>query len=162
MGIRQTLSQLFHGRFALTKATTAGNWMKRGLPFLLVGLLATTGYAAETADQESFRAVVDKDGIQRVAIVGGSYFFKPSHIVVKVNVPVEFTVSKESGVVPHTFVIDAPDADIAVDATLDTEPKTITFTAKKTGKYPFFCKNRLLFFKSHREHGMEGTLEVVE
>ena len=162
MGIPQTVSKLFHTRFALANATVTGRWMKNGLVFVLFSLLAITGHAAETADQESVRAVVDKDGIQHVAIVGGGYFFKPSHIVVKVNVPVEFAVSKEPGIVPHTFVIDAPEADIAVDATLETEPKSITVTPKKTGKYPFFCKNRLLFFKSHREQGMEGTLEVVE
>ena len=136
--------------------------MKRVLPLLFFGFLAVSGHAAETVEQESFRAAVDKDGIQRVAIAGGDYFFKPSRIVVKVNVPVEFAVSKEPGIVPHTFVIDAPEAGIAIDATLGTEPQTVAFTPKKPGQYPFFCKNRLLFFKSHREHGMEGMLEVVE
>lgn len=140
----------------------AGLPMKRVLPLLFFGFLAAPGHAAETVEQESFRAAVDKDGIQRVAIAGGNYFFKPSRIVVKVNVPVEFAVSKEPGIVPHTFVIDAPEAGIAIDATLGTEPQIVAFTPKKPGQYPFFCKNRLLFFKSHREHGMEGVLEVVE
>lgn len=140
----------------------AGVAMTRVLPLLFSILLATPGHAAETAEQEIFRATVDKDGIQHVAIIGGNYFFKPSRIVVKVNVPVEFTVSKESGIVPHTFVIDAPEAGLAVDATLSTEPQTVAFTPKKTGQYPFFCKSQLLFFKSHREHGMEGVLDVVE
>jgi hypothetical protein len=32
------------------------------------------------------RAVLDKDGIQRVEIVGGGYFFSPNRVIVKVNV----------------------------------------------------------------------------
>jgi len=135
---------------------------KEAFPLFLLGFLALSGHAAETEEQQVFRAAIDKDGVQRVAVVGGGYFFKPSHIVVKVNVPVEFSVSKEPGIVPHTFVIDAQEAGIAVDTMLDAKPKTITFTPRMTGQYPFFCKNRLLFFKSHREQGMEGTLEVVE
>jgi hypothetical protein len=30
------------------------------------------------------------------------------------------------------------------------------------GEYPFYCSKKLLFFKSHREKGMEGMLEVVQ
>jgi hypothetical protein len=32
----------------------------------------------------------------------------------------------------------------------------------REGIYPFYCSRKLLFFESHREKGMEGTLEVVE
>jgi plastocyanin len=45
---------------------------------------------------------------------------------------------------------------------LAAEPKAVTFTPTAVGKYPFYCRNKLLFFKSHREKGMEGVLEVVE
>jgi len=34
--------------------------------------------------------------------------------------------------------------------------------AAAAGKYAFYCKNKLLFFKSHRENGQEGILEVVQ
>jgi len=37
----------------------------------------------------------------------------------------------------------------------------ITITPTAAATYPIYCKNRLLFFKSHRERGMEGILEVV-
>lgn len=136
--------------------------MKRFLLILFFGFYTAFGQATGAAEQDSVRAVVDKDGIQRIAIAGGDYFFRPSRIMVKVNVPAEFAVSKESGIVPHTFVIDAPEAGIVVDVVLDTEPQTVTFTPTAVGKYPFYCKNKLLFFQSHREKGMEGMLEVVE
>jgi hypothetical protein len=100
--------------------------------------------------------------VQRVRILGGSYFFRPRHIIVKANALVELSVSLEPGIVPHTLVIQAAEAGISIDASLGTDPKTFAFTPKAVGKYPFYCKNKLLLFKSHREKGMEGILEVVE
>ncbi len=130
---------------------------------LACGFSAISAIAAEKPKEEKiYRAVIDKDGVQRVDIVGGSYFFTPNHIFVKVNVPVELKVRKGPGIVPHNFVIKAPDAGMDIDESLGTEPKTIRFTPTKTGKYPFYCSKKLLFFESHREKGMEGTLEVTE
>jgi plastocyanin domain-containing protein len=111
--------------------------------------------------QEALVARLDPDGVQRVRIEGGGYFFKPGHIVVKVNVPVELLASREAGIAPHNLVIKAPAAGIAVDEELATEFKKIAFTATATGKYPFYCSKKLLFFASHRERGMHGVLEVV-
>lgn len=118
--------------------------------------------AAFAQDQKEVHvAKVDPDGVQRVRIVGGGYFFKPYHIIVKVNVPVELSASREAGIVPHNLVIKAPEAGIAVEEDLATDIKKIAFTATAVGKYPFYCSNKLLFFASHRERGMEGVLEVV-
>jgi len=114
------------------------------------------------AEQTTFSATIDKDGVQMVEVLGGDYFFKPNHIIVKANVPVEMKVSKEGGFVPHNIVINAPDAGIDVNESLGKEPKVIKFTPKKAGKYPFYCDKKLLFFKSHKEKGMEGVMEVVE
>jgi plastocyanin len=49
-----------------------------------------------------------------------------------------------------------------IDEQISTEPKIIKFTPTKTGKFPFYCDKKLLFFKSHRERGMEGIIEVTE
>lgn len=122
-------------------------------------LLFTSLGLAETA---SYRAAIDKDGVQRVEILGGGYFFKPDHIIVKVNVPVELKIRKEAGIVPHNFVIDAPDAGMKVEESLSEEPKVVRFTPTKVGNYPFYCSKKLLFFHSHRDKGMEGVLEVTE
>ena len=111
--------------------------------------------------KEVYVAKVDPDGVQRVRIEGGGYFFKPNHIVVKANVPVELLASREAGITPHNLVIKAPEAGITVEEDLATDIKKIAFTATAVGKYPFYCSNKLLFFASHRERGMEGVLEVV-
>ena len=128
---------------------------------LIVSLLLMFASVAVGADEVPFIVPMDKDGVQRVEILGGDYFFKPNHIVVKVNQPVELLVRKE-GWVPHSFVIDAPEAGIKVKVSLSQDPKTIDFTPTKVGRYPFYCDKKPWFLASHREKGMEGVLEVVE
>jgi plastocyanin len=127
------------------------------------GFAQGTGKGAEQdAGKEVYVASVDKDGVQRVEVRAGGYFFDPDHIVVKEGVPVELTVSKEPGMF-HDIVMKEPQAGMDFKVELDKdEPKVIRFTPTKAGKYPFYCDKKFLFFKSHRARGMEGVMEVVE
>jgi plastocyanin domain-containing protein len=134
----------------------------RILRILSVFLLLSTAVVAEEPEKKILTAVTGPDGIQKVSIVGGEYFFDPNQIVVKVNVPVELSVKKEGGIVPHNIVMKSPEAGMAFNETMGSEPKVIKFTPTKTGTYPFSCTNKLLFFKSHEEKGMKGVIEVVE
>lgn len=135
--------------------------MKKYL-FLLLLLLLVPSVSFSEGEKKPFVATVGADGVQRVEVAGGSYYFKPDRIVVKVNVPVEFKLTNESSLVPHNFILKAPESGIDISVTLKGEPAIVKFTPSKTGKYTFYCDNRFLFFKSHRARGMEGTLEVVE
>jgi plastocyanin len=117
---------------------------------------------AEEVSVSPYVAQVDGDGYQRVELVGGDYYFKPSHIVVKVKEPVKFIVRKKSGLIPHNIVMDAPEAGLVFRMDIHGEGTVITFIPGKTGRFAFYCDKRFLFFKSHREKGMEGILEVVE
>lgn len=140
--------------------------MKNFMTFFLL-VLGIGGYAAGRADtalpdEKAYQSTVGADGVQHIRIEGGSYFFKPRHVIVRVNVPVELTVSIEKGLIPHTLVIQSPEAGIVVDQSLSSDARVIRFTPTAVGSYPFYCKNKLLFFKSHREKGMEGVLDVVE
>jgi len=133
------------------------------LSFLLVFfVLAGVSFAQDAKEKKVLKAGVDKDNIQRIEIVGGSYFFNPDYIIVKVNVPVELTIKKEPGVAPHDIAINAPEAGIDFKEAMGSEPKVVKFTPAKTGKYPIYCSKRFLFFKNHREKGMEGILEVID
>lgn len=135
--------------------------MTKGLvPMLLLVALAAGSAPARADGDAPVRVPVDADGVQRVAIVGGSYFFRPSHVIVRAHLPVELTVSAEPGLVPHSFEIDAPQAGIAVHTELATTPKTFRFTPAQPGRFAYYCMHRLLFFRSHRERGMEGVLDV--
>jgi plastocyanin domain-containing protein len=131
------------------------------LLFVIAAVVIALCITASAQESVTVVVPVDKDGVQRVTIVSGSYFFKPSHIVVKVNVPVELKVSKE-GATPHNIVAASPDAGIAFQQGLSSTPVTIKFTPTKVGKYPFYCSLKAPFAKSHRERGMEGVIEVVQ
>lgn len=124
--------------------------------------LALAWCSASWGEAPGAQATVGGDGVQHVTIDSGSYFFKPNHVIVKVNVPVELSVKTESGLAPHNFVIQAPEAGIRVDQNLSSEAKSVRFTPTTIGKYPFYCSKGVPFFKSHREKGMEGVLEVVK
>lgn len=133
-----------------------------GLICCVAVVSSNTVFAGSEFKIETYTATVEKDGVQHVRILGGSYFFKPNRIVVKKNVPVELSVSLEPGIVPHTIVTKAPEAGIAFEESLSSTPKIITFTAAAAGEYTFYCKNKLLFFPSHHDKGMHGVIEVVE
>ena len=133
-------------------------WLLLAMMFVLLAAVTVSAREAKRV----VRATVGEDGVQRVELVGGGYFFDPDHIIVRKNVPVELKVRKESGMVPHNIVMKAPEAGIEFEESLSSDPKTIRFTPTKTGSYPMYCSKKLLFFESHREKGMEGVLEVVE
>jgi plastocyanin domain-containing protein len=135
----------------------------RTVKIIVFLMLLMTGLAAADDQKPEKRFIAEvKDGVQRVEMTGGEYYFDPNVVVVKVNVPVELKVKKEAGVAPHNIVLKAPEAGIDIDESLSSDPKVIRFTPTKTGTYPFECTKRFLFFKSHKERGMHGVLEVVD
>lgn len=105
---------------------------------------------------------IGSDGVRRVEMLAGSYFFQPDHLVVKADAPVEILVRKEAGMVPHTFVLRIPDEGIDIDQDLSADAKPVRFTIHQPGQYEFYCRNRLLFFESHRAKGMQAVTGVVE
>ena len=111
--------------------------------------------------EKRFVAAVGPDGVQHVEITGGEYYYDPNYIVVKANVPVEFTLKKEPGYVPHDMVVKAPDAGIDFKVKFKKEPVVVKFTPTKAGTYEMECDERFLWFKSHKDRGMYGYIEVV-
>jgi plastocyanin domain-containing protein len=133
----------------------------RFLGIILVILIIGT-ISVIAAEKKEFIAPIASDGIQHVEIIGGSYFFDPNYIVVKVNVPIEMKIWKESGIIPHDFVMKAPEAGMDIQVDLKTEPAVVRFTPTRVGKYLFYCSKKPPYLESHREKGMEGVLEVRE
>ena len=120
---------------------------------------AEGGYGA--ADKKVVAAIGD-DGVQRVEITGGEYYFEPAHIIVQVNKPVELMVRKAGGFVPHNIIVKATEAGIDFDTGMGKKFKPVSFTPTRTGKYIMYCDKRFLWFKTHQHKGMEGIIEVVE
>ena len=105
--------------------------------------------------------VPDEQDIQRATITMDSYSYSPKELIVHAGEPVEFTLHNVATFTPHTFVVD----DSAVGLHLRKEvsagdSQTIQFTPKQSGSVTFYCDKQLLFFKSHRERGQEGHLEI--
>lgn len=124
------------------------------LLFLLMPVLAFS------AEENVFVAETGPDGVQRIEITAGSYFFKPEHIVVKSRVPVELAIRNESKLIPHNFIMKSPEAGMEFSEKLSDSLTIVRFTPSKPGKYTFYCDKKLLFFKSHKDRGMEGVIEV--
>ena len=116
----------------------------------------------EMGKEKRVVATMGADGVQRVEVIGGEYYFDPNYIVVKVNKPVEFTLKKAAGYVPHDIIVKSPEAGIDFKIDMKTDPVPVKFTPTKIGKYPMYCDKSMLWFKNHREKGMEGIIEVVE
>ncbi|CAD5379134.1 conserved exported hypothetical protein [Pseudomonas sp. OF001] len=132
---------------------------------LLCGSILTTLLSLDAAATEPRGVLLPTsevaDGMQRVAIVGGSYFFRPEHIVVKAGQGLELAVRMEPGIIPHRFVLETASGKSLADVSIGETAKVLRLDLP-AGKYLFHCPNRLLFFKSHRERGMAGVLEVRE
>ncbi len=89
------------------------------------------------------------------------YRFHPNDLTAVVGYPVVLTLINPERITPHNFTLEQGVAEpVSVDIGAG-ETKTVRFTPIAAGTYPFHCKSKLLWFKSHREHGMEGTLTVL-
>jgi plastocyanin len=103
----------------------------------------------------------DLDGIQRAVVEADSYAFIPNHLIVKSGKPVELTFKSVTWVVPHNVIIDDPQSGLNIRQEVPAgESLTITFTPMVPGSFAIYCDKKLPFFKSHREKGQEGVLEV--
>ena len=116
------------------------------------------GESAEPMEVKS-----SEDGIQRTEIVVDTYSYKPDHLIVVAGKPVEITLKSVTIIVPHNFVIKAPEIGVEINQQISAGAMVkVQFTPMKAGKAEIYCDKKLLFFKSHKEKGMVGTLEVRE
>ena len=101
------------------------------------------------------------DGVQRAVVEADSYDFAPRHLVVRAGRPVELTFKSLTWLVPHNVIIDDPRSGLAIREAIPAgESVTVRFTPMVPGTFAIYCDKKLPFFKSHREKGMEGVLEV--
>jgi heme/copper-type cytochrome/quinol oxidase subunit 2 len=140
------------------------------LPLGILSVLALWSIAGPAgvtgADQASqvppLQVPVDQaDGIQRATVILDSYSYTPRHLIVQAGKPVELILTSITTITPHNFVLKNEGAGLSIDRDVGAgRTVTVQFTPMKPGTYPFYCDKKLLFFPSHQEKGMEGTLEV--
>jgi len=119
------------------------------IPLFFLGILLTDG------------SVAGGDTVQRINIELGDYRFRPNTIELTANQPVELVLTNTDFLTPHNFTLSAPEAGLEVNT--DVQPGltvTVKLRPQVPGSFEFFCNQKLLFMKSHREQGMEGRLIV--
>lgn len=90
------------------------------------------------------------------------YRFEPDTLTAVVGVPVVLTLVNPERITPHNFTLEQGGGEPISADVAARETQTVRFTPTATGTYNLHCDTKLLWFKSHRAHGMEGTLVVVQ
>jgi len=152
----------YHPSIGVIESFTMIGAQKFGRIFIgvvLLGLLqAVTAFAAAP---ETVTVPESQDNVQRLEITVDSYSFTPSRFAVKQNIPVELIFKSVSWVVPHNFVLKSAEAGITIEKEIGAGETTILrFTPSRIGEFKFSCTKKLLFFQSHEDQGMVGTLVV--
>ncbi len=123
--------------------------------------IVMAGLPLLAADPFAVEVPLAADGVQRASVEADSYSFTPGHLIVKAGKPVELTFKSVTWLVPHNLVLDDPRSGLTIREEIPAGGSvTVKFTPAVAGTFAIYCDKKLLFFKSHREKGMEGTLEV--
>lgn len=137
--------------------------LKQKTCFVLGGCLVFMALIPQlfAADPFTVDVPLAADGVQRASVEADSYSFTPGHLVVKAGKPVELTFKSVTWLVPHKLIIDDPRSGLTIREEIPAGGSvTIKFTPAVAGTFAIYCDKKLLFFKSHREKGQEGVLEV--
>lgn len=97
-----------------------------------------------------------------IEVTLGDYRYMPRNIQLVVEQPVVLHLVNADAFTPHNFTLkddsDGLDIDIEIPAGKAVNVNLMPLFA---GSHTFYCNKKLLWMKSHREKGMEGTLTVV-
>jgi len=131
-----------------------------------LGLLTSVGITIVDAGEPSqsgppLKVPVSADGVQRATVTLDSYSYTPNHLIVEAGKPVELTLTSVTTLIPHNLIIKDPAGSVSVEQDVNAgKTVTITFTPTQPGIFSIYCDKRLWPLPSHRDKGMEGTLEV--
>ena len=129
-----------------------------GIVWLVLVCGVTTAKAADSVTRDlPFTVPIAADGVQRATIILDSYSYAPNHLIVQSGMPVELTLKSETIIIPHNFIIKELSVEQDVGA---GKMVVVTFTPTQIGTFPIYCDKRLWPLPSHRDKGMEGTLDV--
>lgn len=102
-----------------------------------------------------------EDDITVIEVKLGGYRFMPQEIQLIADQPAILRLVNTDSITPHNFTMNAASGSPAIDVdVLGGESVDVRLAAMPAGRYTFYCGNKMLFMKSHREKGMEGSLIV--
>lgn len=118
---------------------------------MVVGLIVflVKGRNSQTATQSN--TIVTESQPKIIEVEGGSFYFKPNQIKVKMGEKVKIIFKVSGG--PHNFVID--EFGVQTKLTAGGETSEVEFTPNKADTFEFYCS-----LGNHRAMGMKGTLIV--
>jgi plastocyanin len=104
----------------------------------------------------------EQDEAKVIEVTLGSYQIEPQQLQLIAGQQVILRLVNIDTIIPHNFSIENPagELDINIDVKAG-ETVDLNLTPTVAGRYKFFCRNKMLFMKSHREKGMEGILIVL-
>lgn len=118
-------------------------------------LLLTLVVWCDSGHAEQEEAAVTK-------VILGSYQIQPQQLQLIAGQPVTLRLVNIDTIIPHNFSIENPAAGLDINIDVQAgETVEVELTPTAPGRYTFFCRNKMLFMKSHRERGMKGTLIVL-
>ena len=92
----------------------------------------------------------------------GDYRFNPDTIRVQAGQTIQLELTNTDSLTPHNFTLKAEAAGLDVDTDVSAgKTEVVNITPLAPGSYKFYCNKKLIFMKSHRDRGMEGTLVVA-
>jgi plastocyanin len=101
------------------------------------------------------------DAIPVIDLELGDYRFLPREIQLNANQSAILRLVNTDSVTPHNFIMETGSGSPTVEVDLlGGESVEVKLPPLPAGRYIFYCSNKLLFMKSHREKGMEGILIV--
>jgi len=99
---------------------------------------------------------------RRIAITLGDYRFSPHNLALDTGQPVLLELTNTDKLTPHNFTLEDKTGNLDIDVDISAgATREVALTPEKPGTYVFYCSKKLPFMKSHREHGMEGSLVVT-
>jgi len=107
-------------------------------------------------------AMAAGDDAQVVHMTLGDYQFKPNEITLKAGQPVVLELQNVDRITPHNLTLKDEKGGLDIDVDVSGgDTVRVELTPEVPGNYTFYCNKKLLFMKSHRDHGMEGHLTVT-
>ena len=97
-----------------------------------------------------------------IEVTLGDYRYMPGNIELLIDQPVILRLINVDSYTPHNFTLQ--DASDGLDVNVDIpagQSVNVHLMPLVAGSHTFYCKNKLLFMDSHREKGMQGTLNVI-
>jgi plastocyanin domain-containing protein len=102
---------------------------------------------ANTPSTQTTSAVVDKNGIQKIAMKINGYDYEPYKFTVKKGIPVEWTIDASVAGGCMRAGIVAP--GLGIQERLNSGKTIVRFTPYTTGKFKFSCPMGMGTFGAH-------------